>query len=132
MIPRLRVNAAVVPKTADGGTFVAPDDAQVLGWWADGARPGDNRGSALVAGHILRGDRGAEHDLAVAVVSEAQGFAAAKAAAAAVCDALLDADLALGRGRLVLLRFLRAQASRPAGGARRIDLTFRARVEDGA
>lgn len=77
-------------------------------------------------------DRGAEHDLAVAVVSEAQGFAQAKAAAAAVCDALLDADLALGRGRLVLLRFLRAQAARPSGGARRIDLTFRARVEDDA
>lgn len=63
VIPRLGVNAAVVSKTADGGTFVAPDDAQVLGWWADGARPGDRRGSALVAGHTLRGDRGALHDL---------------------------------------------------------------------
>lgn len=63
LIPRLGVDATVVSRDADGGTFVPPDDAQVLGWWADGARPGDGRGSALVAGHTLRGDRGALHDL---------------------------------------------------------------------
>ncbi len=63
VIPRLGVDATVVSKAADGGTFVAPDDAQVLGWWADGARPGDRRGSALVAGHTLHGGRGALHDL---------------------------------------------------------------------
>jgi LPXTG-site transpeptidase (sortase) family protein len=57
------VDAPVVPKSADGSTFEAPDDARVVGWWADGAQPGDRRGSALLAGHTLRGDRGALHDL---------------------------------------------------------------------
>ena len=56
-----------------------------------------------------------------------------KAAAAAVSDALVDADLPLTRGHLVSLRFLRAQAARKGpGDTRQIDLTFRARVEDDA
>lgn len=63
VIPRLGVDATVVARAADGGRFVPPDDAQVLGWWAEGARPGDGRGSALVAGHTLHGGRGALHDL---------------------------------------------------------------------
>lgn len=76
-------------------------------------------------------DRGALHDFAVSVVSEAAGFSTAKAAAAAISDALLGASLALARGRVVSLRFLRAQAARRgAEGTRQIDLVFRARVED--
>jgi LPXTG-site transpeptidase (sortase) family protein len=63
VIPRLGVDAPVVPKNAEGGTFEAPDDANVLGWWAAGAQPGEERGSVLVAGHTLRGQRGALHDL---------------------------------------------------------------------
>jgi hypothetical protein len=75
--------------------------------------------------------RGSEHDLQVAVVAEAAGFSSAKAAAAAVSDALIDTALPLARGRLVSLRFLRAQARRrEAGDGREITLTFRARVED--
>jgi LPXTG-site transpeptidase (sortase) family protein len=62
-IPSLGVDAPVVPKSADDSTFEAPGDARVVGWWADGAQPGDRRGSALLAGHTLRGDRGALHDL---------------------------------------------------------------------
>lgn len=74
---------------------------------------------------------GAEHRLSVAIVSDATGFAAAKAVAVAVSDALDMAPLALARGRLVSLRFLRARAQRlDEGRARRIDLSFRARVED--
>jgi hypothetical protein len=46
-----------------------------------------------------------------------------------VSDALVGADLPLTRGHLVFLRFLRGQAVR-SGATRRIDLTFRARVED--
>ena len=76
---------------------------------------------------------GSEHDLAVSVVAEAAGFASAKEAAAAVSDALQGADLALSRGTLLWLRFLRAQARRrDKGAARQIDLVFRARVEDDA
>ena len=56
----------------------------------------------------------------------------AKAVAAAISDTLVDADLTLSRGRLVGLWFERATARRSgtAGSARRIDLRFRARVED--
>lgn len=74
----------------------------------------------------------AEHRFIVSVVSEAQGFAGAKAVAGAVTDALEAALPALDRGRVIGLWFERASARRTgtAGRARRIDLRFRARVED--
>ena len=75
--------------------------------------------------------RGAEHELTISVVTEASGFATAKAAAAAVSDALVDAPLTLDRGRLVALNFHRAVAMRiGSGDQRQVDLIFRARVED--
>ncbi|MEM6409266.1 MAG: DUF3168 domain-containing protein [Pseudomonadota bacterium] len=75
--------------------------------------------------------RGATHEFDVAVVTETQGFFAAKQIAAAVSDVLVDAELALSRGRLVYLRFVRARAARAEKGRiRRIDLTFQARVQD--
>ena len=75
---------------------------------------------------------GALHRFTVSVVTEIAGFGAAKAVAAAIGDALSDADLSLSRGRLVGLWFERAAAKRTgkAGRIRRIDLRFRARVED--
>ncbi len=74
---------------------------------------------------------GADHDFTVSVVTEAAGFAGAKAVAGAVADALVDADIPLTRGRLVSMNFSRAVAARVGtGDQRRIDLTFRARVED--
>jgi hypothetical protein len=73
---------------------------------------------------------GADHRLAVSVISDGTGFLAAKTIAAAISDALVDASLVLDRGRLVSLLFLRAQARRiDEGELRRIDLTFRARIE---
>ncbi len=76
--------------------------------------------------------RGAEHDFVVSVVSDATGFAMAKQVAAAVCDALIDAPLALSRGTLVALWFRQAKASRTGTAERRqVDLTFRARTDDG-
>ncbi|MBV2361327.1 DUF3168 domain-containing protein [Thalassococcus sp. CAU 1522] len=75
--------------------------------------------------------RGSWHDLGVSVVTASAGFQTAKDAAAAICDALIDAPLALTRGRLVGMAFRRARAVRASGGVRRIDLTFRARVDDG-
>lgn len=74
---------------------------------------------------------GALHDFPVTVVSEAAGFAGAKALAAAISDALTGADLALARGRLVRLAFLRARARRVDGG-REIEVWFRARVDEDA
>ena len=74
---------------------------------------------------------GAEHRLTVAVISDATGFQGAKDVAVAISDALIDAPLTLARGHLVGLRFLRAKAVRlDEGGHRRIDLSFRARIED--
>jgi len=73
---------------------------------------------------------GAMHDFVVSVITDEAGFATAKAVAAAISDVLVGADLVLGRGRLVGLWFLRAVARRvEKADTRRIDLTFRARVE---
>ena len=75
---------------------------------------------------------GAIHRFTVSVVSELSGFSVAKSVASAVSDALEDPALTLDRGRVVGLWFERATAKRTgtAGQARRIDLRFRARVED--
>lgn len=73
----------------------------------------------------------AAHSLAISVVSSSEGFVEPKAIAAAVSDALVDATPALSRGRIVSLRFVKARARRVrAGQVRRIDMTFRAIVED--
>lgn len=75
---------------------------------------------------------GAVHRFLVSVVTDGAGFGQAKTVAAAINDALVNADLMLSRGRLVGLWFERATARRSgkAGRVRRIDLRFRARVED--
>ena len=74
---------------------------------------------------------GAIHEFVVSVVSDEPGFKSAKAAAGAVSDALDDADLALSRGDLVCLDFLSARVRRTRNDARRrIDLRFRARIDD--
>lgn len=75
---------------------------------------------------------GAAHDFTVSVVTDASGFQQAKEVAAAVSDALtLGAPPVLVRGHLVGLWFLRARARRvETGELRRIDLSFRARIEE--
>lgn len=73
----------------------------------------------------------AAHSFGISVVSAVEGFAEPKAIAAAVSDALVDATPELSRGRIVSLRFVKARARRVrAGQVRRIDMTFRAIVED--
>ncbi len=73
---------------------------------------------------------GAQHDFVVSVIADASGFQSAKDAAAAVSDALVDADLTLSRGTLVGLWFIKAKAARTGNDdVRRIDLTFRASVD---
>lgn len=75
--------------------------------------------------------QGAWHRFTVSVVTDGAGFHAAKQVASAISDALVDADLALTRGQLAGLHFFRARAAREGTGAvRRIDLTFRARIDD--
>lgn len=73
----------------------------------------------------------AQHDFTVSVVTSVTGLGPAKEVAGAVSDALTGAELTLTRGRVVGLWFLRARARRVENGAgRRIDMTFRALVED--
>ncbi len=75
--------------------------------------------------------RGAVHDFTVSVVTDQAGFQGAKTVAAAVSDALTGTPMPLTRGRVVGLWFLSARARRvEKADVRRIDLTFRARVED--
>jgi hypothetical protein len=73
---------------------------------------------------------GAEHQMVISVITDATGFLSIKTIAADISDALICAPLALSRGQLVSLFFVRASARRiEEGEARRIDLTFRARVQ---
>jgi len=72
---------------------------------------------------------GAWHDFPVIVISDGAGFTEAKTLAAAVSDALVDANLTLSRGRLVSLRFLRARA-RVIDDRREIEVWFRAHVDE--
>lgn len=112
-------------------------DSLVAGAIYDSAPPGTVTGTYVSIGPEDVRDasdqvgRGAFHEFVVSVVTDQAGFQTAKAAAAAVSDALTGATLVLGRGRLVGLWFLKARARRvEKADTRRIDLTFRARIED--
>lgn len=59
VIPALGVDAPVVPVKAPDRTLVPPSNPLELGWWVDGARPGDRWGSALVTGHAVHAGDGA-------------------------------------------------------------------------
>ena len=104
----------------------------------DAVPPGTPPGTFVVVGPEEVLDRsdatgaGAEHRLKISVYSAAAGFQTAKEAAGAVSDALLGGPgPVLRRGRVVGIWFQRAVALRErSGGARRIDLFFRIRVED--
>ncbi|KGJ04815.1 Protein of unknown function [Paracoccus halophilus] len=105
-----------MPVAAPTGTYVAlgPEDVKDAG---------DMTGA------------GAMHDFVVSVLSgsdEASGFGAVKEVAVAVSDTLESAAIALDRGHLAGLWFLRARARRAEKGAgRRVDMTFRARIDLG-
>lgn len=74
---------------------------------------------------------GAVHDFTVMVHARTEGFSRPKAAAAAVCEALLDVPITLARGHLINLRMLSARAVRgPAAEPRRVELRFRAVLQD--
>lgn len=98
----------------------ASDPAEHVTIGEETARDGSTKTSA-----------GGVHDFSVTVHSRAEGFARAKAIAAAVCDALIDASMVLTRGNLIGLRFVWAKAERgEPGEERRIILRFRAVLED--
>lgn len=73
---------------------------------------------------------GAEHQMVISVITDATGFLSIKTIAADISDTLIGTPLVLSQGTLVSLLFLRATARRiEEGETRRIDLTFRARVQ---
>ena len=78
---------------------------------------------------------GAVHEFEISVLEGGEtggGFAAVKDAAAAVSEALEGAALMPERGHLVGIWLLRARSRRiENSGARRVDLTFRARIDLG-
>jgi hypothetical protein len=87
-------------------------------------------GEETVRPNGTKTSEGAIHDFTVTVHSTRDGFAAAKEIAAAVCDCLIEAPLALDAGRLISLRFLRAGAERGrAPEKRKVTLRFRAVVD---
>ncbi len=102
----------------------------------DAMPPGTSPGTFVLIGPEVAVDQsdgtgpGAEHRFSVSVISDASGFMTAKTVAAAVSEALMQSAMVLGTGHLVSLNFQRAVARRlDEGTTRRIDLTFRARVE---
>lgn len=112
----------------------APDLAGVS--VVDAAPPGTGTGTFVMIGPeeaLDASDKsggGAEHRVLISVISDATGFLAAKTVASAVSAALVDTTPALTTGRVVGIRFVKAVAKRlEDGDVRRIDLTFRARVE---
>ncbi len=102
----------------------------------DAMPPGTTPGTFVLIGPEVVVDQsdgsgaGAEHRFTVSVISGASGFMTAKTVAAAVSEVLLGGGMSLGTGHLVSVNFQRAVARRlDEGVVRRIDLTFRARVE---
>lgn len=73
---------------------------------------------------------GAEHRLELSVLSRAAGFHDAKIIAGEIAEALGAGGLSVAGHRVCGVWFHRARASRQQGGAlRRIDLTFRVRLD---
>ena len=102
----------------------------------DALPPGGGTGTFVMLGpeevfdQSDKSGAGAEHRVTVSVISDASGFVEAKSVASAVSDRLIDATPALSIGRIVGIRFVKAVAKRlEDGGVRRVDLTFRVRVE---
>ena len=95
---------------AEAGPFVTLGEERAEAWGAQGLS-------------------GAEHEIEVSVHAGPEGFAAAKRAAAAVAEALVEALPPLATGRVATADFLGARARRAKDGGRRIDLRFRFKVE---
>jgi len=120
---RLSTDAGVVGLVADA-VYDAVPPGMVRGTYVS-LGPEDVRDASDDTGY------GAWHEITVSVVTDEAGFSGAKQVATAVSDALVDAPLTLDRGSLVALNFFRARARRVQDAdVRRIDLRFRARVED--
>jgi LPXTG-site transpeptidase (sortase) family protein len=62
-IPRIGVDARVVPIESNGERILEPPrDQSLVGWWSDGAAPGESEGSAVLVGHSVRNEGGGVFD----------------------------------------------------------------------
>jgi LPXTG-site transpeptidase (sortase) family protein len=62
-IPRIGVEAPVVPiESNEDRVLLPPEDPGIVGWWRDGAAPGEPEGSAVVVGHTVRNNGGGVFD----------------------------------------------------------------------
>jgi sortase (surface protein transpeptidase) len=62
-IPQLGVTAPVVAIASAERVLLPPRDPGVVGWWSQGAAPGDDRGTAILTGHSLSSGGGALDDI---------------------------------------------------------------------
>lgn len=60
-VATLGIDTAVRPVQIDtrSGALAVPKDISKVGWWRDGAKPGDGTGTTLIAGHVDSAKRGA-------------------------------------------------------------------------
>ena len=62
-IPRIGVDAPIVPiRSNEDRVLNPPQDPSVVGWWSQGAAPGEPRGSAVLVGHTVRNRDGGVFD----------------------------------------------------------------------
>jgi LPXTG-site transpeptidase (sortase) family protein len=116
-IPRIGVDAPVVPiKSNEDRVLNPPRDPSVVGWWSDGAAPGEPRGSAVLVGHTIRNNGGGvfDHvrDLSRGDAIEVEGWDPTLTYRVKSIDVLSKAELARnaeeifarsGAGRLVII-----------------------------
>jgi LPXTG-site transpeptidase (sortase) family protein len=62
-IPSIGVRAPVVAVKSEDRVLNPPKDPHVVGWWSDGAMPGDEVGSAILVGHTVSTGGGAFDDV---------------------------------------------------------------------
>lgn len=58
-VDRLGVRSDIVPISGESGVLLPPSDAQLLGWWREGAVPGAAQGTAVLTGHTVSTGGGA-------------------------------------------------------------------------
>ncbi|RMD49139.1 MAG: DUF3168 domain-containing protein [Alphaproteobacteria bacterium] len=118
----LSADAAVSALTG-GAIHDAPPPGPVPALWV---RIGEER----VRDASDASGRAAVHEVVVEVSAEAGAFAAAKEAAAAICDALEGRAPALSGASAGPIGFVRAEARRARDGRRLVRLVLRLRVDE--
>ncbi|MGN6161549.1 MAG: class F sortase [Marmoricola sp.] len=70
IVPRLQVNAPVVPIAVTSGALIPPSDPLMIGWWKEGPVPGADQGTAILTGHTVHYGGGAFDHLSSLVVGD--------------------------------------------------------------